>query len=324
MSFETLLKTLSDGEFHSGEELGSLTGISRTAIWKQVKKFEELGLEVESIRGKGYRLKEPLSLLSVDAISSFVDSAVFSQLRQLEVLQTISSTNSHALQKAAAETAKGYVCIAEQQTAGRGRRGRRWISPFASNIYLSLVWGFDGGAAALEGLSLAVGVAMVAAMEELGVTGISLKWPNDLLYEGKKLAGVLLEMTGDASGYCQVVIGVGLNIQMTERSADGIDQAWSSVGHILDSHIDRNQVVGILLSQLVPALQTFEQQGFAAFKARWCELDAYKDQSVRLELGEQKVFGKAKGVTKSGALQIETVNGLQTFNGGEISLRLQL
>lgn len=323
MSFETLLKALSDGEFHSGEELGALTGISRTAIWKQVKKFQEFGLDVESIRGKGYRLKQPLSLLSSDAIQPFIDAAVSSQLNKLEILQSIASTNSHALQQAAAGTAKGYVCVAERQTAGRGRRGRAWISPFASNIYLSLVWGFDGGAAALEGLSLAVGVALVNTLEKLGVTGLALKWPNDLLHEGKKLAGVLLEMTGDASGYCQVVIGIGLNVQMAAHHASEIDQAWSSVGNILGSHVNRNQLIGMLLSELVPALQAFEKHGFVAFKARWCELDAYKDQAVRLELGEQKIFGMAKGVTSTGALQIETGQGLQTFNGGEISLRLQ-
>ena len=137
-----------------------------------------------------------------------------------------------ALRRVEAGGRSGLVCTAEQQTAGRGRRGREWISPFGRNLYVSTVWEFTQGAAALEGLSLAVGVAVAQALKGLGLPEVQLKWPNDIQHEGKKLGGVLLEMVGDASRQCQVVVGIGVNVAMPGAAANAIDQAWTDISRM--------------------------------------------------------------------------------------------
>ena len=214
---------------------------------------------------------------------------------------------------------KGYICTAEQQTAGRGRRGRAWASPYASNLYFSVVWEFGGGAASLEGLSLAVGVAVVDALEKSGLTGSQLKWPNDVLYQGRKLAGVLLEMTGDPSGRCHVVIGVGLNVSMPKSVS--IDQPWIDVMSVNEGAANRNQLLVAILNELMPLLSSFEGQGFNAYRDRWQSLDAFAETEVAMTLGSDIVVGKAIGVDGTGAIIIETASGVRKFNGGEVSLR---
>lgn len=323
MSLETLLAILADGQFHSGDELGSSLGVSRTAIWKQLKKVEHLGLELVSVKGKGYCIEGGLDLLSEQGIKEGLDERALSLVSQVDVRQVVDSTNVLAMEKALAG-GKGYVCTAEQQTAGRGRRGRQWASPFGSNLYFSIVWEFAGGAAALEGLSLAVGVAVVDALQEAGVNGVQLKWPNDVLYGGSKLAGVLLEMTGDAAGPCQVVVGVGLNVAMPAAAAGTIDQSWTDLSSIADSPVRRNQLMALLLNQLLPLLDSFEPQGFVNYQQRWLSLDAYAGKDVVVTLGADVVLGVAAGVEPSGALIVDTGVGRRTFSGGEVTLRTVL
>jgi BirA family biotin operon repressor/biotin-[acetyl-CoA-carboxylase] ligase len=196
------------------------------------------------------------------------------------------------------------------------------VSPFARNIYLSLTWQYSQGAAALEGMSLAVGVAVVRALEKLGLVGASLKWPNDVLYQRRKLGGVLLEMVGDASGVCQVVVGVGLNVAMPAAQAEAIDQAWADLAELSGgSPPGRSQVLAALLNELLPLLAGFETEGFAPWREAWMALDAYADQPVIIEAGERRTAGIARGVDARGALQLETSVGIQPVYGGEVSLR---
>lgn len=319
---EALIKHLSDGEFHAGDELGALLGVSRAAVWKQIQKLEGVGLDVQSVKGKGYRLSQPIELLNEELIRQQLDPTARRLLISLHTLFQTTSTNDVAMSSVASGAQSGFACLAEQQTSGRGRRGRQWVSPFGSNLYLSVVWEFFNGAAALEGLSLATGVAVAEALTDLGVVGVQLKWPNDLLLHGAKLAGILLEMTGDPSGRCQVVLGIGINHRMPPMAARQIDQAWTRV----DEHcpgISRNALTAAVISRVLLMLEQFQQEGFAPFRERWQALDAFNGRSVVVKTGAADLEGIADGVDATGGLRIQTATGLQIMKGGEVTLRLQ-
>ena len=321
MSEHQLLKILSDGQYHSGEDLGNSLGISRAAIWKQLKKIESLGIELESIKGKGYCLKGGLSLLSEAEILSAMTDSSRQQLIQMDVETVIDSTNVAAMSFAQNNTVYPYVCTAEQQTGGKGRRGREWFSPYGRNLYFSITWEFAGGAASLEGLSLAVGVVVADVLAEYGADQVQLKWPNDILYDGKKLAGILLEMTGDAAGPCQVVVGVGLNVAMSGLDTDSIDQPWVDLESVLKTKVVRSELQGKLLSGLFGLLSEYEAKSFAAYKQRFTERDVHLGKPVYVKLSSRVVIGESAGITDSGALLLNTEAGQEQFNGGEVSLR---
>ena len=319
----SLLPLLSSGTFVSGQDLADLLGVSRTAVWKQLNKLEELGLEIESVKGKGYRIPGGITLLDEQAVRDTMAVDSLPLLAMLDLRDAIGSTNAEAMSQIAAGRGSGYVCTAEQQTAGRGRRGREWVSPYARNLYLSAVWEYEQGAAVLEGMSLAVGVVVARALAACGVPPVQLKWPNDLLYEGAKLGGILLEMTGDPAGACQVVVGIGVNVSMPGKAAEGIDQSWTDVSRINSgSPLDRNLLLAAILDELLPMLASFEATGFEAWRDEWLLLDAYAGADVVLHSGNKKTAGKAMGVDKRGALLLQTVSaGVQAIYGGEISLR---
>jgi BirA family biotin operon repressor/biotin-[acetyl-CoA-carboxylase] ligase len=318
-----LLPLLASGEFCSGQDLADALGVSRTAVWKQVSKLAgETGLQIESVKGRGYRVPGGIDLLDETAVVSGLEENTRSLLTHLHILESVDSTNAQVLREAEQGPASGLVCSAEQQTAGRGRMGRQWISPFAGNLYLSLVWEFNQGAAALEGLSLAVGVAVARALKTCGAPSVQLKWPNDILFGGAKLGGILLEMTGDAAGTCQVVVGVGLNVRMPTAAGEGIDQAWTDLHAVTGGeHPPRSELLAALLNELLPLVAGFEQGGFDPWREQWQALDAFAGIEVLLTTGEQQMAGIARGVDSRGALLLETGTGLRTVYGGEISMR---
>ena len=316
-----LLTILSDGEFHSGEELGNLLGISRTAIWKQMQKVEALGLPVESQKGCGYRVVGGLDLLAEVALSDHLSAAAKALVQKLQIEASVTSTNELARLQAEVGDASGLVVLAEQQTAGRGRRGRQWVSPYGCNLYLSVVWAFEGGIQAIEGLSLAIGVAARRAMVHCGAEGIKLKWPNDLLWEKKKVGGILLEIVGDPTGYCQVVVGLGLNFGMPHRHAAEIAQDWADLSEILPEGVGRNLLAATLLDEVLLLLSSYHEVGFAHYREDWLSSDAYANQPVKLLLVKQTIEGVARGVDGSGALELEIDGERHLFSGGEISLR---
>lgn len=323
LSRAKLLPLLANGEFHSGQELADVMGVSRTAVWKQVNRLAtDLGLTIESVRGKGYRMVGGIDLLDADQVQAALNARAATLLTGLEVFDTVDSTNAEVMRRVEQRCAPGLVCTAEQQTAGRGRRGRQWVSPYASNLYLSLLWEFKQGAVALEGLSLAVGVAVARALRACAVPSVQLKWPNDVLYDGAKLGGILLEMTGDAAGPCQVVIGVGLNVAMPTAAAQAIDQTWTDIRTITaNQHPGRNRLLAALLNELLPLVADFEQQGFTHWRDDWQALDAFAGAAVVLHTGAAPLGGIARGVDERGALLLETSAGVQPVYGGEISLR---
>lgn len=323
-----LLAILKDGTFHSGESLGEQLGCSRTAVWKHLQKLEGLGLDIESIKGTGYRVVGGLELLDAKRINAALTTCAAANLSTLEIFQTIDSTNKYARDIAEKNPASGAVVLAEQQSAGRGRLGKSWVSPFAANIYLSIVWDFERGAQALQGLSLAVGVAVKRALTRSGVPEVQLKWPNDIYVRQKKLGGILLEMIGDPVGQCSVIIGVGLNVSMPAKSGADIEQEWTDVtSELLHSSADirpsRNQLAADLISEIVQLLTDFESRGFEAYRDEWQTADAFFGQTAVISTPKQSIAGVVKGVDSNGALRLQLADGkIESFIGGELSLRL--
>ncbi|MGF1689514.1 bifunctional biotin--[acetyl-CoA-carboxylase] ligase/biotin operon repressor BirA [Photobacterium japonica] len=309
-----LIALLADGHFHSGEALGDALGMSRAAISKQVKVLQSWGLDIYRVQGKGYRLAAPLELLTHEQIMAHTDCA------DLAVIPVIDSTNQYLLDRVG-QLPKGAVCLAEYQQAGRGRRGRQWLSPFGSNLYLSMYWRLDAGMAAAMGLSLVVGVAIAEALQSLGADGIRVKWPNDLYYHDKKLAGILVEMTGQAGDAAHLVIGMGLNIAMPEQEGVAIEQGWTNLSQACDHLPGRNQLAATLIAKLSQTLTDYEEKGLDGFIERWNLLDNFLDRPVKLLIGQRVVEGIARGINSQGALLLETDEGVTPYIGGEISLR---
>lgn len=317
-----LLQLLADGEIHSGESLGEKLGVSRAAVWKQLQKLELLGLSVLSVKGRGYQLPGGLDLLEAGAIERGLLPQAAELLARLDLYDQTDSTNARAL--AALDSTQGHrrVVLAERQTAGRGRRGRNWASPFAGGISLSIGWQFSGGVQMLEGLSLAVGVALARALEEFQVPDVRLKWPNDVWCRGRKLAGVLLELSGDLTDRCAVVVGIGINMRLPAAAAETIDQPWIDLQQVRPG-IGRNQLVAAMLNHLLPLLESYPRQGFAPWRELWQALDQFADAQVCLQSAQQRWCGTERGVDDSGALLLDMDGELRAFHGGEVSLRPQ-
>ncbi len=307
-----IVKILSCGSFVSGEAIGMALGISRAAVSKHIKGLQDWGLDIYRVHGKGYRLSQPLELLDSNVIQQFTQNKV-------ELIPVIDSTNQYLLNRI--NTLKsGAVCIAEYQSHGRGRRGRQWVSPFGSNLYFSMYWKLEAGIAAAMGLSLVVGVAIVEALESHGLKNIKLKWPNDLYYQDKKLAGILVEMNGQAGGAADLVIGLGLNINMPE-SIEGIDQPWTSLSYVSDCLPSKNELAVTLINKCSEALLDYEYNGIQGFIPRWNRLDNFLNRQVKLVMGSREVHGTVQGINEQGAVLIATDKGVESFIGGEISLR---
>ncbi|MFW9270589.1 bifunctional biotin--[acetyl-CoA-carboxylase] ligase/biotin operon repressor BirA [Pseudomonas sp. NR3] len=313
----TLLKLLKDGRFHSGQALGVGLGISRSAVWKQLQHLEaELGLSVHKVRGKGYQLARPLSLL---------DAAKICAKEGLEwpvyIHDSIDSTNAEALRSIERGVDAPFLVLAERQLAGRGRRGRKWVSPFAANLYYSLVLRIDGGMRQIEGLSLVVGLAVMHALRDFGIAEAGLKWPNDVLVGNKKIAGILLELVGDPADVCHVVLGVGINVNM--QSTDEVDQQWTSMSLEAGRVFDRNDLVVHMSAKLQQYLELHHASGFAAIQLEWENYHLWQGRAVSLIAGVNQIDGVVMGIDHQGALRLKVDGVEKSFSGGELSLRLR-
>ncbi|USD65416.1 bifunctional biotin--[acetyl-CoA-carboxylase] ligase/biotin operon repressor BirA [Vibrio sp. SCSIO 43136] len=310
-----LVELLADGEFHSGEALGHTLGVSRAAISKHIKSIQSLGLDVFSVPRKGYKLTQPISLLCSEKISPLIE-------RPVSVFPVIDSTNQYLMDQMGSLDS-GHVCLAEYQSSGRGRRGRTWVSPFATNLYMSMYWRLEAGMAAAMGLSLVIGIATTEALDSLGYDGVKLKWPNDIYYQDTKLAGILVEMSGQAGGAAELVIGLGLNVAMPESETEAIDQPWTALEKLSAGSlpIDRNELAATILQHWQQALAQYEGMGMSAFIERWNRFDNYVGRPVTLLMGPNQVTGIVQGINEQGAVLIETDKGVEAFIGGEISLR---
>lgn len=314
----TLLKLLQDGRFHSGQALGVALGISRSAVWKQLQHLEaELGLSIHAVRGRGYQLAAPLTLLDVARIDGMSSCCSW----PAQVFDSIDSTNAEALRAIDRGQAAPFLVLAERQTAGRGRRGRKWVSPFAENLYYSLVLRIEGGMRQLEGLSLVVGLAVMRTLREQGVVGVGLKWPNDLLVGQKKIAGILLELVGDPADVCHVVLGIGINVNM--QAADEVDQQWTSMRLESGRVFDRNRLVVELGLVLKDYLGRHQSDGFSGIHAEWEQNHLWQGRAVSLIAGVNQIDGVVIGIDNQGALRLRVDGVEKVFSGGELSLRLR-
>lgn len=316
----SLLRLLQDGRFHSGEALGAELGVSRAAVWKKLQALQaELGLSVHKVRGRGYRLAAPLQLLDEARLNGQGDGPGWLAY----VVPSLDSTNAEALRLLSSSPALPFYVLAERQTSGRGRRGRSWVSPFGENIYYSLVLRIDGGMRQLEGMSLAVGLALLQVVRDCGVSSAGLKWPNDVLVGERKLAGILLELSGDPADVCHVVIGIGLNVNMLAAEVGAIGQPWTSMRMELGRQLDRNDLVCALNRQLSHYLDIQLRHGFAALQDEWQRSHLWQLRPVALTAGGEPVEGVVLGVDQSGAVRMQVEGIERVFSGGELSLRLR-
>lgn len=315
-----ILQQLSDGKFHSGEKLAQHFEVTRVTIWNAIQHAQNLGVDVFSVRGRGYKLPSAIELLDKDAILQ----AIGEQRKwfNLELLEEVVSTNTH-LMKAAANGAPHVTCtVAHIQTNGRGRRGRTWVSRLGASLTFSLLWRFDCGAAALSGLSLTIGVALIRALNELGIKSAQLKWPNDVLIDNKKLAGILIDLQGDLDGPSAAVIGVGINYNLTDKVLSSIDQPATDINRASNGSINQNELLGTILKHLVDVLRDFDKHGFVGVRDEWLRYHAYHNKQVGMLLPDgRNIEGLVVGVAEDGILLVETAFGLQRFSAGEISLR---
>jgi len=310
-----LLRSLADGEFHSGQALAAKLGVSRATVRNHVRSIERLGPRVVGMRGRGYRLTEPLDLLDGERLSGLLQGAF-----SVELLDECPSTNGVLMEHARRGGPDALALACEHQTAGRGRRGKRWESGIGTDLTFSVLWRFRQGAGALSGLSLAVGVALLRALARLGYEGVQLKWPNDLMLRGSKLGGILIEVTGDHSGPSAVVIGIGLNVRWSAARTAAIDQPATGLSE-KSAVPSRTTLLAGLLIELRSALEEFAHAGFAPFRSEWLRHHAWHGRRVTLRVAAREVAaGEAVGVGEDGALLVRSARGVERFHSGELRL----
>ncbi|MGH8235481.1 MAG: biotin--[acetyl-CoA-carboxylase] ligase [Steroidobacteraceae bacterium] len=321
-----LLALLATGEFHSGERLAKRLRISRGGIWKLVRSLQAMGVDIESVPRQGYRLPRAVDLLDRNAILAEMSPEIRGLLAPLEVLLTVDSTNRYVAEHAVNPPGTTHVCVAEIQKAGRGRRGRSWVAPFGCGICMSMAWQFVEAPPTFSALSLAVGVAAVRAFRRLGIAGVGLKWPNDLIWEQRKLGGILIEMRGESAGPAQVVIGIGINVRMPAPVRLMLAEQQAAL--ISDLHEivrertpPRNALIAVLVEEVTRLLQTFSEQGFEPFAEEWRKLDTLANAPVRVLSAAETTFGRARGVDLDGTLLVDVDGVLRRFASGEVSLR---
>lgn len=321
-----LLRLLTDGEFHSGELLAQQTGVTRASVSNALRDASQYGLELYSVRGRGYRLVNPVQWLESARISSYLasDAADF----HIEILDSAPSSNTLLLQRASQGAPNGSVLAVEWHSGGRGRLGRPWYSGLGSSLTFSLLWRFDCGTSGLAGLSLATGLALVRALNSLGVKGVKLKWPNDLLGAGGKVAGILIEAQGDMLGPSAVVIGIGMNLRLPPQITELVDQPVSALTQLTNELPPRNLLMAEILRELARAMRQFSEGGFASLREDWESHHLYQNQQAQLLLPDGNIVrGVVRGVTEEGALMVEMQSaengapGIRIFHAGEISLR---
>jgi BirA family biotin operon repressor/biotin-[acetyl-CoA-carboxylase] ligase len=308
-----LVEALANGQFHSGAKLAEQFDLSRTAIANNIAALQALGLDVYSVKGKGYALAKPLTLLSEHVISEYLAPSVQPQLTLLPVIH---STNTYVKDNIE-QMPQGAVVVAEAQTAGRGRRGRQWVSPFAASLYLSICWRFQGGYQQIGGLSLFVGDCVLKALQSLKVDGLGVKWPNDIYRHGRKLGGILVEVEGQIGSEVSCIIGIGINVDLPDLESQ-IDQPFNDLS---DLNIDRNHLCAALVNTLHQQMPDFEENGLANIVDSWNQYDVFAKREVAIISQDNTLRGMNLGINVQGALQLQTATGVRDIHGGEVSLR---
>ena len=323
---EKLLRRLADGHEHSGPQLAADLGVTRAAVWKTVQQLADLGLEVQAERGKGYRLPAALEFLGADLLEGQLEGCTRDSLESLEVFWSLDSTSDYLLREPAVRPGFSRACFAEFQTGGRGRRGRRWYAPIGHGICVSLSWSFASSPANLSCLGLAAGVGVLRAAQRAGAREAQLKWPNDVVLDGKKLAGILIDVQGEAGGPLRVVVGVGLNYKFTAAAASQIVAAGGlSPVAIADAAGDelwsRSKTAATLVDELHGVLVEFSGRGFSGLAADWRAADYLAGRRVVVTADTGELAGIVRGIGADGRLQLETEGGIQHIVNGDVSVR---
>ncbi|MBE9516245.1 MAG: bifunctional biotin--[acetyl-CoA-carboxylase] ligase/biotin operon repressor BirA [Proteobacteria bacterium] len=316
---QRILALLADAQFHSGTALGEELGISRAAVNKVVQQLTADGLAIHCVTGRGYCLTEPLELLDADQISQQLADSGHNDI-DLHIHERLESTSRFLIEQEL-DPAQAAACLAEHQTAGRGRRGRQWLNTPYRNLMLSVARHLSLRPAELSGLSLAIGVAIVEALRAVGYKDVGLKWPNDLLFEGRKLGGVLVDLQGESEGPTRVVVGVGINLYLNEDDAGEIEQAWTDLRQLGPDRPQRNRLAAEVVARILTLFAEFEADGFAPYRDRWQLLNAHAGEPVALLIGDRRIEGVVEGVDESGALLLRSADGVASYHAGEISLR---
>ncbi len=324
------LTVLADGQFHSGQALAKAFSVTRAGVWKWMCQLREFGLTVDAVSGRGYRLRSALELLNVEAIRSHLPQALQHEFYGIEIVPVIKSTNHYLSDKAQDRVwrtlfertqKRFYICLAEYQTEGRGRRGRLWHSPFGSNLLLSMLCRFELPLNATQGMTLVLAVAGMRALRALGVCEAGIKWPNDFLWQRRKLGGILTELHGEDSGPCYAVVGLGLNVNMAQCSLPDLDQAWVALDEILKKNQSRNHVAALFIREVSEALLQFEREGLAPFIPAWREYDLCCDQEVEVHFPSTVLRGVVRGIDEQGCLILSSGGQDRRLVSGEISVR---
>jgi BirA family biotin operon repressor/biotin-[acetyl-CoA-carboxylase] ligase len=321
-AIQELVGLLADGRFHSGEQLAQHLGVSRAAVWKRLQRMaRDTGLAVDAVRGRGYRLRAPLELLDAERLGSILSDRYGQVCDRHWVLSSVDSTNAFLARQPVPAPGRACVCLAEQQAAGRGRRGRQWASSYGSSILMSASWRFELPLAGLSALSLAVGVAVAEALSGLGLEGLGLKWPNDVQHAGRKLAGILVEASGETGGPALAIVGVGVNVRLADHLGESIDQPWTDLARAGYPTISRNALAEVLRVGILDACREYADRGIQPFLRRWSVFDQFVGRPVRLVgVGGQR-DGRYLGLDSTGGLRLEGPDGVRTYHAGELSLR---
>jgi len=306
----------------SGDALARDAGLTRAAMWKRIELLRQAGVAIEASPAHGYALAQPVELLEAQEIAARLPQDCAQLLHDIDIAWSIDSTNSELLRRKT-PLQGASVLLAEQQTGGRGRRGRSWASPLAAHVYLSLARHFSGGLVRLGGLSLVAGIAAAEALHACGFGQARLKWPNDLVVGGRKLGGLLVEGGGEHGGPVRAVIGIGINVRMPQSFAAGIDQPWIDLASLDETSPSRNALVARLLQSLIPALDLFDRQGLAPFLPRYAPLDALVGCEVEVQVGDSSLRGAYVGIADDGALLMESAGSVRSFHAGDVSVRAQ-
>jgi BirA family transcriptional regulator, biotin operon repressor / biotin---[acetyl-CoA-carboxylase] ligase len=321
MQPQQILAALATGEALSGSRLAAEAGLTRAAIWKQIETLRHRGVPIESAGSAGYRLPWPIQMLDEASIRADLPAAIARRIGALDLHWELDSTSSE-LQRRGADAADFSIVMAETQTAGRGRRGRSWLSPPGMNLYVSCLKRFDAGFASLSGLSLATGVIVLRALHALGITGPKLKWPNDVLAESGKLAGILVELSGEYQGPCAAIVGIGLNLRLTPALREQAGQPVCDLATLTHgAPPDRNRMAAALIASLVEGLHQFEREGFAAFVDDYAEHDALHGVPLRISGAAGEFDGVGAGIDARGALQVKTAAGMQQIDSADVTVR---
>ncbi len=316
-----LLDLLADGKMHGGPALARELGISRSAVWKSIRQLSGLGLGVHSSRD-GYQLVRSLEMLDADRIMGCLDEVNRSRIDVIIIHKSIDSTNSALMRRQYKSMNQFYVCAAEHQTAGRGRQGRTWHSPFGANLYLSIAWYCPVSPASWNGLAIACSLAVAEALTNMGIDGLWVKWPNDLYFSDEKIGGILVEFRGEAEGPCVIVVGIGLNISMPATEHNPVDQPWRDLSSIIEGKtLSRNKVAGILINALIQEMVSFAFSGFSGMIERWKSWDRLIGREVAIHEADQISYAMVSGLDESGALLVRGSEGMRRIVAGEVRLK---